>query len=565
MEVSNGGDHRGSKSKPCRSLSSWLNIVAVTTLIALLNLSPRCATQLISTDIEVSPVEALPSKPPNDQNLGNVPVAPLQYPAGQQTFSPAEPLLDYPVTPSMPLIASVAAFTAFPTPRPSPRQPRSPPPSPSPSRYPRLPSPPAPRPQPPSPGPPGPQPPSPRPSKPSPPSPPFPPLLKEPRPPPPKPSPPSPRPPSPLPSPTIRRSPPPSPFPPPLPPSPLKRPPHPGPSPPPPFSSIPSPPLSSPPPCTTCVSFSLARPEWQLFEVNFSPDICGSLSENIIQLMYDMAANVNVDVLGVLSASCSDTLMKVCFTFASDEEGGKLQSQAEFFLYIFPGKLLEAFELQGCSAVIDGYVFSLIVGGDGNDPLTDTGCFQYFQSFSCAMPGGSGKPNCTCITQAGTTPFGAQKALTELPGRKTTTVLYCFETAAAFKMSSYHAVVNGNEYDFCNSTTLLRKAEIWADEAQRQAVKGIGVQPSGSPTMRFISPSWGAPGTNVVKANQLNWTLEQADGGRICIELVRGTDLSSFCNTVGRPAICWIYLFDPSGACCPSFPAGLMTAKPPLR
>ncbi|GIL60504.1 hypothetical protein Vafri_15048 [Volvox africanus] len=465
----------------------------------------------------------------------------------------------------MPLIASVAAFTAAPTPRPAPPKPRSPPPSPSPSRYPRPPpSPPIPSPKPPIPGPPSPRPPaplppSPRGSKPSPPSPPFPPRA-----PPPRPSPP-PRSPPPLPPPTIRRSPPPSPFPPAQSSSPLKRPPHPSPSPPPPFSGIESPPLSPPPPCTVCVSFRLERYAWPLYDVAFRPHICESLSDTVNQLIHDMAANVDVDVLDVLSTSCSDTLMKVCLIFASNEEGGKLQSQAELFNTIFPDKVLDAFGLNACSEIIEGYTFSLFVGGDGNDPSTDTGCVQYDLSYSCALPSGGGKPNCTCITQPGTTPFGAQKALTELPGRRTSTVLYCFETAAAVKVTSYGAVFDGSDFDVCDSTTVLRKAEIWANDAQRQAVKGIGLQPSGSSTMKFISPSWGAQGTNVLKANQLNWTLEQADGGRICIELVKGTDLSSFCNVVGGPATCWIYLFDPTGACCPGFKATLKTARPPPR
>ncbi|GIL85455.1 hypothetical protein Vretifemale_13966 [Volvox reticuliferus] len=622
MAVSNGGNHRWSINKQRRLPRHLLNILTVTTLIAL-----RGA---IATDIEVSPVEDMPSIP-DDDNLGDVPVALLQY---QQPVSPSEPLLDYPIPHSMLSVVSVAALVASPIPRFSPQQPRSPPPSPSPSKQPQPPTPRSPGPQPPtsrspgpqpptsrspgpqpptprspgpqpptsrssgpqpptsrspgpqpptsrSPGPqpptsrsPGPQPPRPGPSKPYPHSPPVPSPLRVPLPPPlPKPSPsfnnsssanklPTPSPPSP--SPINRRSPPPSPLPPPMPPPPSTRPPNPRPSPPPPRNMIPSLPFAPPEPCTACISFILEKTFSPRFDISFSWMFCHSIKKRVTHVMQEMAETVSVvPPLGDPTAiTCTDALIMICFTFESAEEGSKLEWLLPFsnLTEILRNAVFKVLGEGSCDGALAGYSISMVVGGDDpENPRSATACLQYEADLTCAAPNG------TCLTEQGATPFGAQKVLSKLPGRTKSTVLYCFETTAAVKVlpTTYRrGHPTDNKHKICNNSTSLSKVEIWADDSQRNAVKGIGVQPSNSPTMKFMTPSWGAPGTQTLVANQLDWTLEQADGGKICIELKKRTDLKSFCCNMMTPA-CWINLFDPTGTCCPVFQASLETEGPP--
>ena len=91
----------------------------------------------------------------------------------------------------------------------------------------------------------------------------------------------------------------------------------------------------------------------------------------------------------------------------------------------------------------------------------------------------------------------------------------------------------------CGKTTNMLKAEIWADDAQRRKVVAIGVQPGDSPTMKFLSTTWGAMGEQTVKATPLNWNKAQMEGGKICLELDNSTTLDSFCETGGIYNTCW--------------------------
>lgn len=94
----------------------------------------------------------------------------------------------------------------------------------------------------------------------------------------------------------------------------------------------------------------------------------------------------------------------------------------------------------------------------------------------------------------------------------------------------------------CGRTTTVLKAEIWANDALRRDVLSLCVQPADSTTMRILPVVWGGVGDNTLKVVPLNWTRSQADGGKICMEMVRSSDLFQFCNSVqsGRAVpSCW--------------------------
>lgn len=92
---------------------------------------------------------------------------------------------------------------------------------------------------------------------------------------------------------------------------------------------------------------------------------------------------------------------------------------------------------------------------------------------------------------------------------------------------------------FCGITDTLLKAEVWGNDIliQRRKILGIFVTPGNSNVTRLISPSWGSAGEQTLKISPLNWTPEQANGGRICLELNDPSSLPGFCN--GGVNTCW--------------------------
>ncbi len=83
----------------------------------------------------------------------------------------------------------------------------------------------------------------------------------------------------------------------------------------------------------------------------------------------------------------------------------------------------------------------------------------------------------------------------------------------------------------CANATTLLKAEIWGNDipTQRRKIISIGIQASDWSNMRWQAPSWGKAGEQTLKASPLNWSIAQAEGAKICLELSDATDLNTFC------------------------------------
>ncbi|GLI62288.1 hypothetical protein VaNZ11_004851 [Volvox africanus] len=347
-------------------------------------------------------------------------------------------------------------------------------------------------------------------------------------------------PPMPPPSPAPRkpRSPPPSPFPPPSPPlmSRMYSPP-PRPSPPPPYDVnsdlfFPPPP---PTPCTVCVSMGIYDNGMSVPFISQAG--CYRISDLIIKNVTVKANSVGARLYqsdGSPSVDCSRRdLIRVCFKFVSNDDGNKLQSYTSWMVMIW--SQLPAYNIcyKDPSPVVKVYM-----GGEGDDPLA-TSCLQDEYGTGCITVG----PN-TCTTTPGATPFGVRPHLTKLPGYSSNTVMYCFEIVKV-------PVVETNTT--CGNSTVLHKAEIFVDPRKAKRLVGMYIKPAQAVNMKVIRPILD-PSSKSLVVNQIQWTLKEADGGRICLELYKKTDITSICHgTINGVPSCWINLDDPSGGCCPSY------------
>ncbi|KXZ51121.1 hypothetical protein GPECTOR_14phG2b [Gonium pectorale] len=312
------------------------------------------------------------------------------------------------------------------------------------------------------------------------------------------------------------------------------------PSPPPPPPLSPSP-LPSPPSCRACVYLNLT-PNNPPFPYEFTAAQCTSYTNSIIADVTTQAGAVGARLLpGSAAVSCGPVVIKVCFSFFSDEDGALLQpfidTQVVFWRQLVTGP-------GDCPAFLNGYTVTALVGGDGSDLNNlPPSCLHGISTQGC-QPADVDFPKCKCVTRPLTTPFALRPAVTTLPGRTNKTTLYCFTLAVVVPIRT-NAV--------CADTTSLLKVEFYADDNQRRRITGIGLQPAGSPAMKFISTSWGSIGEQTLKATPLNWSKAQADGATICLELDNSTTLSSFCYTNSNT--CWANLFDDTKNCCPLYSA----------
>ncbi|GIL61862.1 hypothetical protein Vafri_16251 [Volvox africanus] len=484
-----------------------------------------------------------PSPPPS-------PPPPLPPPSPPPPSPPPSP--PPPSPPPSPPPPSPPPSPPPPSPPPSPPPP-SPPPSPPPPSPPPSPPPPSPPPSPPPPSPPpSPPPPSPPPSPPPPSPPPSPPPpLPPPHPPPPSPPPspppplppPSPPPPSPPPSPPPP-SPPPSP-PPPLPPHPP--PPSPSPSPPPPSPPPPSPPSPPPPePCKVCAYIGVDLVNEPAL-VDFSIiGKCNMVVATVTANITAVAKHVNAVLLpfSPVDYTCSKNIIKVCSTFASEVDGAKLQPYindlGKFWVSL-------VYDDKSCPPYLAPYVGLAKVGGDGLWPDVPLSCLSAEIYVTCT-PTTPQFPKCKCDTRQGATPFAALPVITAGPGRRSSTRLYCFQ------LKSVVPTINPDSK--CGRSEYMSKAEFWANDNLRRNVRGIGIQPSDASSMTFISPAWGALGEQTLKAPNLKWSRSQVDGGKVCLELDKSTDLSSFCMTGTNT--CWLNVFNLDKDCCPVYAAATL-------
>ncbi|GIM11462.1 hypothetical protein Vretimale_14956, partial [Volvox reticuliferus] len=242
--------------------------------------------------------------------------------------------------------------------------------------------------------------------------------------------------------------------------------------------------------------------------------------------------------------TCSETIIKVCSTFASEADGAKLQP---YITTLAQSWVPLVYDTSSCPPYLTPYVGLAKVGGDGFWPDIPPSCLSAELYLTCTFKPPQ-FPKCKCDKRRGATPFAALPVITAGPGRRSNTRLYCFQ------LKIVHPTINPDSK--CGRSEYMSKAEFWANDNLRRNVRGIGIQPSNASSLDFISPAWGAIGDQTLKATNLNWSRSQVNGAKICLELDSGVDLTSFCLT--ETNTCWLNLFDLDKDCCPVYSAATL-------
>ncbi|GIL64217.1 hypothetical protein Vafri_18187, partial [Volvox africanus] len=327
---------------------------------------------------------------------------------------------------------------------------------------------------------------------------------------------------------------PPPPPPPPPPPSP------PPPPPPPPSPPPPTPPISIqpalPPRCSVCISARLQPPPFDLRPYRYDNITCASIQQSIsnsINTALNKSFIPMVSYFAGNSSLCSSLEVSVCGKFFSSYDAQDFKTTAEglmpFLIDLAAGGTV-------CRAELEGY--QVVVTTDGSD------CLPVASSASCFLPF-TPFPNCTCNTTQGILPFAVSPRY--VTGLKTaTTTEYCFTISTIPQnqvVPSACAVAND----------VLVKVEWYANQNMSSWVWGINLYPATGPKVTRAA-SWGAAGTNSLKATPINWTTTQANGSRVCVEMKNPRTMADLC--LGINSQCYASTFNSNKDCCPIFRTG---------
>ncbi|GLC61066.1 hypothetical protein PLESTB_001712600 [Pleodorina starrii] len=387
--------------------------------------------------------------------------------------------------------------------------------------------------------------------------------------PPANPPPPSPRPPSPPPSPRPP-SPPPSPRPPsppsPSPPSPSPPSPSPpSPSPPSPSPPSPSPPLPPPLPsivpsfCSGDVCLNVGRPRnINSTSAYFDAASCVRVQANMSASLNAAIARVGLpmnDSFKVASERCSRDGMtsSVCAKFLVQDtpEERVLLTRFQVAAQALAPSFLAA-AADNCDDGVEGKPLEVWSDNSFCVPLTGFGSCTITRIPAPARPPPPSPPtpppafpNCSCNTRPGTVPFMVNSEYT-VGSRRGSNTEYCFHFYTIPKeqiMPSKCSV----PFD------AMAKVEWRAKDSMRQYVKGFILYPAVGERSR-ASAIWDTPGTDVLKATKLNWSPEEVDGGRVCVQIEKPYTMADLCVSTA-PGQCNVRIYNSNQACCPIFPA----------
>ncbi|GLC40544.1 hypothetical protein PLESTB_000046700 [Pleodorina starrii] len=291
-------------------------------------------------------------------------------------------------------------------------------------------------------------------------------------------------------------------------------------------------------PCTTCATLNLEQVmPGAFYNRSFTPAECKKWSEMVVADLTAEAAAVGATLLDEPpSITCTDNKLQVCNRFATAEEGAKMENSIHDLLRYWYGTMADP-----CKAYNRG---AYKISGQVSNGVDDTGCLNSMVAVSCDPPLAD-FPKCKCDTIAGATPFYALPYLEQAPGRTNSTTLYCFQLIVREPWDPESA---------CGKTTTLLKAEVYADDTRRRRIRGLAIKSAKAAVPRFVSPSWSSSGENTLKFSSLNWSLEEAHGAKLCMEIDNAFGVGPFCFG-GSTETCKIIFFDTSRDCCPMFDA----------
>ncbi|EFJ49351.1 extracellular matrix glycoprotein pherophorin-V14 [Volvox carteri f. nagariensis] len=316
--------------------------------------------------------------------------------------------------------------------------------------------------------------------------------------------------------------------------------------PPPSLPPPPSPPDITPNPvCRVCIIISLLPPSFDINRYRFDNRTCSSIQDYIAASINASIVSNNIPMQSYFAPNaslCSPLEIRVCGTFVDANGANQLKAavelQTQFWIKFVAGG-------EVCRAELDRYAIQISTEAGSCLPLIDVeSCNLDFKPF----------PNCSCKTRQGILPFTISPRYFPLKNKFTTE--YCFVISTLPPDQILPSTCRMPE-------EILTKIEWYANQTSAGMIAGFTLYPAGGSKSRR-STSWGAYGTNTLKATNINWTLQEAHGGMVCIEVKKPGTLKDVC--LGFSSQCYVSTFNRNKDCCPIYRADLApTASSGLR
>ncbi|GIL76538.1 hypothetical protein Vretifemale_6203, partial [Volvox reticuliferus] len=317
----------------------------------------------------------------------------------------------------------------------------------------------------------------------------------------------------------------------------------------------PPPPLPPPPPippplvpafpprCKVCITAKLQPPAIDIRPYRYDEETCASIQQNISASINTALINSNIPMVSYFTPNaslCSDLEVTVCGTFFSSVDADSFQDTAEQLLSFW---ISEAAGGNVCQPELEGYTVIVTTGDDS--------CLPISGSVSCSLPI-TPFPNCTCNTSQGILPFLVQPRYYPLPSVNKATTEYCFLVSTIPEDEIVPSTCGV-------ASDKLTKIEWYANQNVSSWIKGINLY-SAVGNVTKLAASWGAAGTNTLKATPINWTSAQANGGMVCIEVKKPKSMEDVC--LGFSGQCYASTFNSNKDCCPIYRTGLTALLP---
>ncbi|EFJ49348.1 extracellular matrix glycoprotein pherophorin-V12 [Volvox carteri f. nagariensis] len=304
----------------------------------------------------------------------------------------------------------------------------------------------------------------------------------------------------------------------------LVNPPPPSPQPPPPSPQPPSPPPPSPPPP------SPPPPS------PFTLDTCGAIQQRISTTLNAAIAATGMTMFSEFEpdwARCSELEVGTCGTFNSPETAQVLVNVTQDLM---PGWIAEAAGGDLCSTELDGYKITVTTNDDS--------CVFFTSTSSCAKTYAP-FPTLTCNKTQGVLPFAIDPRyypLPDQPGKTTSDLCFMVKTLSPEQIVPASCGQTGDN---------LARIEWHAFQNMSSTIKSISLYPR-TGNVVTIFPSWGPSGSNTLRANNINWSRDQANGGMVCLQMKKPrTTLDDLC--IGGAGQCFVSVYSSSNSCCPVF------------
>ncbi|EFJ45152.1 extracellular matrix glycoprotein pherophorin-V23 [Volvox carteri f. nagariensis] len=280
--------------------------------------------------------------------------------------------------------------------------------------------------------------------------------------------------------------------------------------------------------CQTCVNLKIYPDERPgIIPFVITPELCENYSSTVISRMTAASQMVGAFISNPLELKvCNKDTIIICGAFKTVDPGN---SAVPVFLSNTGNELathfLNTLIPEECPAYLNHHTIEVTIDGLLSIPplIDDNGiagmpntCISGLATENCELD--VLFPNCTCLMTTGLTPFGALPTFTTKPGRTPASTQYCFRL---WTFEPYPGP--------CADAASVTKVEFWVNDTMRRNINGFAVKSSSDATYTYIYPTWAPRGDNVVRATPLNWSLQQANGAEVCMDLDNDTTPDEFC------------------------------------